>query len=468
MAGDGRGDRSHPTQLGLPFVEPVSSGEAGVGRSGGPVPPVGESRPARVDGLWEQVFSASNLERALQRVESNRGAPGVDGMPVDELGPWLTVHLGELLGSLDEGSFRPSPVRRVEIPKPDGGRRVLGVPTVVDRLIQQAVAQVLTPIFDPGFSERSFGFRPGRSAHQAVETARGFVSDGYRWVVDVDLDSFFDRVNHDKLMFRVARRVADKRLLRLVRRYLETGVMADGVRQPTGEGTPQGSPLSPLLSNIMLDDLDRELEGRGHRFVRYADDLRVFVRSRRAALRVLDGITVLVESRLKLKVNRTKSKVVPMTVATLLGFGFYLTTEGVRIRVDPAARRRLKDRIRRLTRRGGQSLPMRIRRLNRFIAGWMAYFGIADTESMFRGLDGWLRRRLRAVQWTLWKTPQRRAKALRAAGTPPRDAQRLAWTRYGVWRTAHSGLLQRALPNHHWNRHGLRGFHTHWHRLRNP
>lgn len=469
MAGDGRGDRSQPVQLGLALVESVSSGEAASGRSGGSALPGGESCPVRVDGLWGQVFAVENLERALQRVVSNRGAPGVDGMTVDELGPWLSAHRGVLLARLDDGSFRPGPVRRVVIPKPDGGSRVLGVPTVVDRLVQQAMAQVLVPIFDPGFSEQSFGFRPGRGAHGAVEAARRWVTEGYRWVVDVDLEAFFDRVNHDKLMHRVALRVADKRLLRLIRRYLEAGVMVDGVRQPTAEGTPQGSPLSPLLSNIMLDALDHELERRGHRFVRYADDLRVFVRSERAAGRVLAGVTAFVEDRLKLKVNRAKSGVAPMGAATLLGFGFYVTAGKVKLRVDARARRRVTQRIRRLTRRhGGQSMGVVVRRLNRFIRGWAAYFGIAETVSVFRGLDGWLRRRLRAIQWTLWKTPRRRAAALRAAGVPNWVAYPAAHSRQGTWRAAGSGAVHQALPNSYWTDLGLIDFTTNWHRLRNP
>lgn len=465
----GRGvDRSHPMQLGLSLFEPVSSGEATSGRSHGPVSSDGESRLVRVDGLWELVFSETNLARALQRVESNGGAAGVDGMTTAELGPWLSLNLGGLLSSLGEGSYRPFPVRRVEIPKPDGGKRMLGVPTVVDRLVQQAIAQVLEPIFDPGFSEHSFGFRRGRSAHQAVRQAQQFLADGFRWVVDVDLDAFFDRVNHDKLMHRVWRRVADKRLLRLIRLFLEAGIMVDGVRQASVEGTPQGSPLSPLLSNIMLDDLDRELEKRGHRFVRYADDLRVFVRSERAARRVLDGITVFVEHRLGLRVNQTKSSVVRMTLATLLGFGFYMTAGVVKVRVDPRALKRFKGRIRRLTRRhGGESIQAVIGRVSRFIRGWMAYFGIVDTVTVFGTLDGWLRRRLRAVQWALWKTPRRRMLALRALGSPERDAFQTAYSRAGTWDAAASSPVQRALSNKHLTSLGLLSLVDAYHRLGN-
>lgn len=467
MSGDRGGDRSHPMQLGLSFVEPVSPGDAAVGRSDGPVLSGVESRRVRVDGLWDEVFSVRNLERALQRVVSNRGAPGADGMTVDQLVGWFSEHSGELLVRLDAGTYRPFPVRRVVVPKPGGGKRMLGVPTVVDRLVQQAIAQVLTPIFDPGFSESSYGFRPGRGAHQAVEAARGFVTEGYRWVVDVDLDSFFDRVNHDKLMHRVGRRVADKKLLALIRRFLASGVMVDGVRQVTEEGTPQGSPLSPLLSNVMLDDLDKELERRGHRFVRYADDVRVFVGSERAAKRVLEGVVSFVESRLKLKVNHSKSNVAPLGAALLLGFGFYLTKTGrIGIRVAPGARRRVKQRVRELTRRqGGQAMSAVIGRLNRFIAGWTAYFGIADADSLFEGLDGWLRRRLRAIQWTLWKTPQRRVKALIAAGAPEWDAYPTGHSRRGTWKVAAFGDVQKALPNRYWTQQGLVGFSDTRHRL---
>ena len=346
--------------------------------------------------------------------------------------------------------------------------RLLGVPTVLDRLIQQAITQVSEPIFDPGFSEHSYGFRPGRGAHQAVESARVCVEDGYRWVVDVDLEQFFDRVNHDKLMHRVSRRVADKRLLKLVHRYLQAGVMADGVRQPGAEGTPQGSPLSPLLSNIMLDDLDRELERRGHRFVRYADDVRVFVRSERAAYRVLDGITDVVEGRLKLKVNRDKSTISTASAAGLLGFGFYFVAGGkVAVRVHGKARKRLKMRLRQLTRRNwGDSMEHRITKLNRYIAGWCAYFGIADTVSVFEELDEWLRRRLRAVRWKQWKRARTRVRELRALGMPPDMAYQWGNTSRGVWRLAGSAPLSRAMPNSYWDDQGLLGFTHHWHRRR--
>ena len=469
MAGDGRVDRSQPVSAGHLQVETVSpSGPAG-GRSGRLELPESSSQPqGRVDGLWEQVFSKANLTRALRRVERNKGAPGVDGVTTEQFRGWLDDHWVQVREVLDAGTYKPSPVRRVEIPKPDGGVRLLGVPTVLDRLVQQAIAQVLEPIFDPGFSEHSYGFRPGRGAHQAVEAARGFLEDGYRWVVDVDLEQFFDRVNHDKLMHRVARRVADKRLLKLIHRYLQAGVMVDGVRQPTAEGTPQGSPLSPLLSNIMLDDLDIELERRGHRFVRYADDLRVFVRSERAAHRVLDGVTDIVEGRLKLKVNRDKSSISTVTVAGLLGFGFYVAAGGkVGIRVAPKAWKRLKVRLKQLTRRNwGISMTSRIARLNQLIAGWCAYFTIADGRKRFEAIDQWLRRRLRAVRWTEWKRYATKRRNLRALGVSEDNAAMWAATSKGPWRIAGSAVLHSALPDSYWTDQGLHGLSHHWHRRR--
>ena len=310
---------------------------------------------------------------------------------------------------------------------PRKGERNLGVPTALDRLIQQAIAQVLTPIFDPTFSEYSYGFRPTRSAHQAVRQARGYVAEGYEWAVAVDLDKFFDRVNHDKLMARVARRVHDRRLLRLIRRYMEAGIMVDGVKLGVEEGTPQGSPLSPLLANIMLDDLDRELEWRGHRFVRYADDLRIHVRSERAGERALVGIARFIERRLKLKVNREKSSVKNANQATILGFGFHRRDGEVRIRIAPKAMERLHQRVRELTART-RSIAMeeRIRLLNGYMTGWGNYFGLAETPTTFERIDSWLRHRLRQVRWTEWKRPMARQHNLVVLGISPHDARRWA------------------------------------------
>jgi RNA-directed DNA polymerase len=443
----------------------VNSADSQVGRSDQPAPVEQKAQPAQSTDLWETAFSRANMQRALQRVEKNKGAPGVDGMTVAELRSWLKVHWEDTRKALDEGKYRPSPVRRVVIPKPDGGERELGVPTVLDRLIQQAMAQALTPIFDPGFSEHGFGFRPGRSSHQAVRAARGYVEAGFNWVVDVDLERFFDRVQHDALMARVARKVTDKRVLKLIRRYLEAGIMVEGVKQSSEEGTPQGSPLSPLLANVMLDDLDRELEQRGHHFVRYADDLRVHVKTERAGQRVLEGVTGFVERRLKLKVNRKKSSVKHAAQAMVLGFGFLRRNGGVEIRIDPKALKRMRERVRRLTGRSWRiAMPERIVLLNRFISGWCAYFALADTPSPFEEADQWLRRRLRQIRWKEWKRQAARQRNLLALGMPRWLARLWAGNGRGCWRMAVP--LSRALPNAYWADLGLRGFHSSYTRLR--
>lgn len=417
--------------------------------------------------LWELVFSRENLLAALRRVEANAGAPGADGTRTEELRSWLLGHWAGIREQLDAGTYRPQPVRQVMIPKPDGGQRKLGVPAVLDRLVQQAIAQVLVPVFDPGFVPVSYGFRPKKSAHDAVRVARTVVGQGYRWVIEVDLDAFFDRVNHDALMARVARKVRDKRLLGLVRRYLEAGIMADGVRQPTAEGTPQGSPLSPLLSNIMLDDFDQLMWSRGHRFVRYADDIRVFVRSKRAAERVLDQCTKSLEQGLKLKVNREKSRISPAGVATLLGYGFYYTASGVKLRVASKALKRAKARLKQLTsRKWSISMGERITLLNRYVRGWMGYFRLADTPRKFADLDEWFRRRMRQIRWKEWKRPGTRVAKLRKLGISRQKAWEWGMTSKAYWRIAKSPILSRALPNEYWETLGLVFLHHAWRRYR--
>ena len=436
-------------------------------RSSDPAPRDTAAHPAEAGSLWEQFLARGNLAEALRRVERNAGAAGIDGMSTKELRPWLHDHWPRVRSKLDAGTYRPRPVRRVMIPKPSGGQRRLGVPAAVDRLICQAIAQVLTPVFDPQFHPHSFGFRPGRSQHHAVERARQFVADGAVWCVDFDLDSFFDRVQHDALMARIARRVHDKRLLRLIRCYLEAGVMEGGLVQATTEGTPQGSPLSPLLSNVMLDDLDWELDRRGHRFVRYADDGRVYVHSRRAGERVMASITHYVEQRLKLRVNREKSVVARSLRRPFLGFCLRPRMGEVRVLVDPKALKRAKARLRALTsRRWGVSMERRIEEINRFTVGWTAYFRLADTPTPFEDLDEWLRRRLRQVRWKEWKRPRTRRHNLRALGISETNARQWASSRKGYWRIAGSRALAVALPNRYWADLGLQGFHDPYRRFR--
>jgi len=435
-------------------------------RSGGPAPDDTAAHPAKTR-LWDQVFSRENLALALRRVECNAGAAGIDGMTTRELRPWLKEHWPGVRAALDAGTYEPQPVRRVMIPKPGGGQRALGVPTVLDRLIQQAMLQMLEPVFEPHFSDHSYGFRPGRSAHQAAQRARRFMQDDAAWVVDVDLEAFFDRVQHDALMARVARRVDDKRVLRLLRRYLRAGVISDEGLAASGEGTPQGSPISRLLANVMLDDLDAELQRRGHRFVRYADDLRVYVASERAGQRVMASITTFIEGRLKLRVNRQKSAVAPARSRPFLGFGFYRRGAAVKIGIAPKSRKRAQERLRELTARTwGVSMERRIHAINRFTVGWAAYFALAEGETPFLYLDEWLRRRLRQVRWKEWKRPKTRARNLRALGVENRKAYEWAYSGKGHWRVAGSWILSTTLTNAYWTNHGLQGFAAPYRRFR--
>lgn len=412
---------------------------------------------ATVSGLMEQVVAAQNMRVALKRVEQNKGAAGVDGMTVKQLRPWLHLHWCTLKQSLLDGTYRPQPVKRVEIPKPNGGKRSLGIPTVTDRLVQQAILQVLTPLFDPHFSPPSFGFRPGKRGHSAVRQAREYVREGYAWVVDMDLEKFFDRVNHDMLMARVARRVsdkADKRLLRLIRRFLESGVLVDGLVSASEEGTPQGGPLSPLLSNILLDDLDKELERRGHKFVRYADDCNIYVRSRRAGERVKASITAYLEGHLRLKVNEGKSAVDRPWKRKFLGFS--MLTQERRIRLAAESVKRVKDVIRSLTQRSeAVSMSERLRRLNQYLGGWAGYFALAETPSVFSELDEWTRRRLRLCQRKQWKRVRTRVRELRALGLKELDVWKAAGSRKAYWRISASPPLHKAMGIAYWRNRGL-------------
>ena len=413
------------------------------------------------------MLERGNLAKALQRVEENRGAAGVDGMTVADLRPYLREHWPAMRERLLEGTYAPSPVKRVEIPKPDGGTRHLGIPTVLDRLIQQALLQVLTPLFDPTFSEGSYGFRPGRRAHDAVRAARAHIEGGYTWVVDLDLERFFDRVHHDRLLARVAQKVEDRRVLRLLRRYLESGVLVNGVVVETVEGTPQGGPLSPLLANIYLDDLDRELERRGHRFCRYADDCNIYVRSRRAGERVMASVRRWLAGRLKLRVNEAKSAVERPWKRTFLGFSFLAGTT-VRIRLGPKSKQRVKGKLRELTRRNrSQAMEERIRRINEYVGGWMGYFALAETPSVVAELEEWLRRRLRACQWKQWKRVRTRYHALRSLGLSERMVGITANTRKGTWRIAASPPLQQGLDKAYWAAQGLVSLLERYHLLRN-
>jgi RNA-directed DNA polymerase len=403
--------------------------------------------PAETERLMEEVVERENLQEALRRVKANQGGPGVDGMTVHDLPGYLQKHWPTLREQLLSGIYKPQPVRRVEIPKSDGGMRKLGIPTVLDRMVQQAVMQVLQRRWDRTFSEHSYGFRPRRSAHQAVAQAQEYLAAGYRWVVDLDLEKFFDRVNHDKLMGQVAKRVRDKRVLKLIRTFLNAGVMENGLISPVDEGTPQGGPLSPLLSNLVLDDLDRELERRGHRFARYADDCNIYVRSARAGQRVMESLTAFISKRLQLKVNQAKSAVARPQERKFLGFSFTWTREPKR-RIAPKALVRFKQRVRELTRRTrGVSLEARVAELNTYLRGWRSYFGFCQTPWVLGHLDSWVRRRLRSVIWQQWKRFGRRVKELQKRGVSRDWAVRIASSGLGPWRLSHEPSICQALPN---------------------
>lgn len=405
--------------------------------------------------LLEAALCRDNLMEAHRRVVRNGGAPGIDGMTVDELWDHCKVHWPSIRQQLMDGTYRPAPVRQVLIPKPGGGRRALGIPTVLDRLIQQALVQVLTPILDPTFSADSYGFRPGRGAHDAVQRARGHVAAGHRWAVDLDLAQFFDRVNHDVLMARLARRIGDKRVLRLIRGYLQAGTLAGGMTSPRREGTPQGGPLSPLLSNVLLDDLDRELGQRGHRFVRYADDVTVYVRSHKAGVRVLASLERFLWRRLRLVVNRAKSAVDRPWRRTLLGYTMTAHRQP-RLRVAPSSVQRFKARIRAELRRGrGRSLGRVLATLAPIIRGWVAYFRLAEVKAAFETLDQWVRRRLRCLLWRQWKHWRTRARRLMQHGVERLRAHRSATNGRGPWWNAGASHMHAAVPARWLHRQGL-------------
>jgi RNA-directed DNA polymerase len=406
----------------------------------------GDERPGSSD-LMEKACERRNLQAALKRVRRNAGSPGIDGMTVEALPAYLRVHWPRLREELLAGRYQPQPVKRVTIPKPGGGERELGIPTALDRFIQQALLQVLQPLFDPTFSEASYGFRPGRNAHEAVLCAQAYVQEGRSFVVDIDLEKFFDRVNHDMLMGRLAKRIADRQVLRLIRRYLNAGVLANGVVIERHEGTPQGGPLSPLLANVLLDEVDKELERRGHAFVRYADDLNVYVRTQRSGERVMTSLRKLF-AKLKLRVNENKSKVRRATASKFLGFSFWVAKgRMIRRRAAPQAIERMKERVRELTRRSaGRSLAQMCKPLGRYLKGWKAYFRLAETPNAFADIDGWVRHRLRAVQLKHWKRGRVIYRELIARGMSSRAASAVAANPRRWWHNS-AMALHIALPN---------------------
>src|SRR5204863_3085410 len=415
----------------------------------------GPESPARTNRLMEEVCERENLKEALRQVKGNKGSAGVDGITVIQLTDYLKQHWPVIREQLLSGTYEPKPVRRVEIPKPDGGVRKLGIPTVLDRFVQQAVMQVLQRRWDPTFSQYSYGFRPRRSAHHAVAQAQQYIAAGYSWVIDLDLEKFFDRVNHDKLMGQIAKRVEDKRLLKLIRASLNAGVMENGLVSPSVEGTPQGGPLSPLLSNLVLDELDRELEYRGHRFVRYADDCNIYVRSERAGRRVMESISRFITQKLKLKVNEAKSAVARPQERKFLGFSF-TAVQDVKRTIAPKALDRFKRRIREITRRAkGVSMETTMEELAPYMRGWRSYFGFCETPEVLIYLTRWVRLRLRAALWRQWKTPRRRRAALLELGVRPRLASNTAGSGLGPWYLAKAKALSVELSNAYFKSLGL-------------
>ena len=409
------------------------------------------SRKEEITMLLNQILSRQNMLLALKRVEQNKGSHGVDMMPVQNLRQHIVENWTSIKKEILQGTYEPMPVRRVEIPKPDGGIRLLGIPTVTDRLIQQAISQVLTMVYEPMFSEHSYGFRPNRSAHDAVRKAKEYIKDGNRWVVDMDLEKFFDKVNHDRLMSTLAKRINDKALLKLIRKYLQAGVMINGVVSITDEGTPQGGPLSPLLSNIVLDELDKELETRGHRFVRYADDCNIYAKSKRAGERTMASIQRFIEGKLRLKVNEKKSAIDRPWRRKFLGFSF-TSSRNPKVRIAKESLKRMMTKVREITsRKIPYSMEYRIRKLNQYLMGWCGYFALAETASIFMKLDGWIRRRLRMCLWKAWKKPKTKIRNLINLGIPKWQAYEWGNSRKGYWRISQSPILHKTLGNSYWS-----------------
>ena len=411
--------------------------------------------------MMEQILASVNLHTAWRRVKANAGAPGIDGMTVDAFPAFGREHWPRIRSALMSGTYRPAPVRRVFIPKPDGSQRPLGVPTVLDRVIQQALAQVLTPLFEDGFSDHSYGFRAGRNAHQAVRAVEACWQEGRRYAVDCDLKSFFDTVGHDRLMGQLREKVRDREVLGLIRRYLQAGVvLPDGTRETTSQGVPQGGPLSPLLANITLDPLDKELERRGHRFARYADDFLVMVKSAAAAERVMASLTRFVEGRLKLVVNRVKSKAAPLRQCAFLGFQVGAQGRAV---WTAKAHARFKQRVREITRRNrGHRVQDVIVELRRYVTGWLNYFGISHTYTALLALSEWVRRRVRLYYWKQWKRPRPRRRRLLALGIPPEQVHLATRSRKGYWRMSANSIVQRALTNRWLHEQGVPDMRTLW------
>jgi len=409
----------------------------------------------QTEGLLEQILSRDNLNRAYKQVKRNKGAGGIDGMEVDELLPFLKENKKELVQSLRDGKYRPKPVRRVEIPKENGKTRKLGIPTVVDRLIQQAICQILTPIFEEQFSDNSFGFRPKRSAHNALRRCQTNITEGYRYVVDMDLEKYFDTVNQSKLIQILSETIKDGRVISLIHKFLRAGVMVGGMFEDSPEGVPQGGPLSPLLGNIMLNECDHELERRGHRFIRYADDLMIFCKSKKAASRTLKHILPYIEEKLLLRVNREKTQTAYVSKVEYLGYSFYICKGEGRLRIPPKSIQKLKDKIREVTgRNNGMGIEARKIRLSQVVRGWMNYFKLADAKKLIQGLDEWIRSRIRMVTWKRWKKIRTRFENLKHLGIKEEKAWMWANTRKGYWRTAHSPILLRALSNEGFKRAG--------------